>query len=88
MEYDIRSLLEEIDFTANELQDVGHNVLLTRHEIEVLDRYEIDYKKCLDLKAVIKEIEDVLEDADDTLEDLELVSEDIAERDYYFNTNK
>ena len=87
MEYDIKSLLEDIDFTANELQDVGHNILLTKHEIEVLDRYEINYKKCIDLKGIIKEIEDVLED-DDTLEDLELVSEDIAERDYYFNTNK
>ena len=87
MEYDIKSLLEDIDFTANELQDVGHNILLTKHEIEVLDRYEINYKKCIDLKGIIKEIEDVLEDNED-LEDLELVSEDIAERDYYFNTNK
>ena len=87
MEYDIKSLLEEIDFQANELQNVGHNILLTKHEIEVLDRYGINYKKCIDLKGVIKEIEDVLEDNDD-LEDLELVSEDISERDYYFNTNK
>ena len=87
MEYDIKSLLENIDFSANELQDVGHNILLTKHEIEVLDRYEIDYKKCVDLKGIIKEIEDVLEDNEE-YDDLELVSEDIAERDYYFNTNK
>ena len=41
MEYDIEKLVGEMDFTANELQKVGKNLLLTNHEIEVLDRYKI-----------------------------------------------
>ena len=49
MEYDIDKLVSELDFTSNELQDIGHNVLLTNKEIEILNRYKINYQKCLSL---------------------------------------
>jgi len=85
MEYDIDKIISEMDFTSNSLNDIG-GLLLTNKEIEVLDRYDIDYKKCVSLKEVIYLIEDILEEEE--IEDLELISQSISERDYYQNTNK
>ncbi len=87
MDYDIDKLVGEMDFSANHLNNVG-NVLLTNKEIEVLDRYNIEYKKCGSLKEIIFEIEEILNDDSLDCDDLELVSESISERDYYQNTNK
>ena len=88
MDYDIEKLVSEIDFTSNELQDIGHNVLLTNKEIEILNRYKINYQKCLSLKEILFEIESVIDDMDIVEEDLDQISASIAERDYYLNTNK
>ena len=88
MDYDIEKLVGEMDFHANELQTIGKNLMLTNHEIEVLNRYKIEYKKCSNLKEVLFEIEDIMGDMDIVDEDLELVSQSISERDYYQNTNK
>lgn len=85
MEYDIDTIISEMDFTSNSLNDIG-GLLLTNKEIEILDRYDIDYKKCVSLKEVIYLIEDILEEEE--IEDLELISQSISERDYYQNTNK
>lgn len=88
MEYDIEKLVGEMDFTSNQLQTVGKNLMLTNHEIEVLNRYKIDYLKCHSLKEVLFEVEEILDDMDIAEEDLESISESISERDYYQNTNK
>lgn len=85
MEYDIDKIISEMDFTSNSLNDIN-GLLLTNKEIEVLNRYDIDYKKCVSLKEVIYLIEDILEEEE--IEDLELISQSISERDYYQNTNK
>ena len=86
MEYDLDKIIDEMDFKSNSLNDVN-GLLLTNKEIEVLNRYNIDYKKCVSLKEVIYLIEDIIEDEDDS-DDLELISQSISERDYYLNTNK
>ena len=88
MDYDIEKLVGEMDFHSNELQTVGKNLMLTNHEIEVLDRYKIEYQKCTNLKEVLFEIEDIMGDMDIVDEDLDLISQSISERDYYQNTNK
>ena len=88
MDYDIEKLVGEMDFSSNELQMIHKNVLLTNHEIEVLQRYKIDYLKCHSLKEILYEIENILSDMDIVEEDLEMISESISERDYYQNTNK
>ena len=87
MEYDIDKLVSNIDFNSGKFNDIGNGVMLTTKEIEILDRYDIDYKKCRSLKEIIFEIEEVIPDLDDS-EELEYVSSMIAERDYYKNTNK
>ena len=86
MEYDIDSIIDDLDFKSNSINDIN-GLLLTNKEIEVLERYDIDYKKCISLKEIIYLIEEVKEDEDD-IEDLELISQSISERDYYLNTNK
>ena len=86
-EYDIDSLVSNIDFNSGSFQNIN-GMMLTNHEIEVLDRYKIPYKKCNSLKEVIFEIEEIIEDSDIVDEDLDYISSTISERDYYQNTNK
>ncbi len=88
MEYDIDKLVSNMDFFSGKLVDVGNGLMLTNKEIEVLDRYNIDYKSCSNLKEVLSKIEEVFYEDSDDLEELDVVSETIAERDYYQNTNK
>ena len=85
---DIEEIANNLDFKSNELKCIGHNLFLTNHEIEILDYYDINYKKCLSLKEIIREIEDRIEDMENDSEELELISQEISERDYYQNTNK
>ena len=86
-EYDIDNLVSNIDFNSGSFQNIN-GMMLTNHEIEVLDRYKIPYKKCNSLKEVIFEIEEIIEDSDIVDEDLDYISSTISERDYYQNTNK
>ena len=88
MEYNIDEIVKNIDFLSGKLVDLGNGLMLTNKEIEVLDRYNIDYKSCSNLKEVLSRIEEVFYEDDSDLEDLDIVSESIAERDYYQNTNK
>lgn len=87
MEFDVERILSEIDFTKNSLNDCGNNIYLTNFEIEVLEKYNINYLNCLSLKDIIFLVEEILNE-DSTLEDLESISRSISERDYYLNTNK
>ena len=76
-----------IDFDKNSLVQCSNNLLLTNYEIEILDKYNIDYLKMKSLKEIIFYIETLLNE-DDSLEDLEEISRTISERDYYYYTNK
>ena len=86
-EYDIETIVSNIDFNSGSFQNIN-GMMLTNHEIEVLDRYKIPYQKCSNLKEIIFEIEEILDDMDIVDEDLDYISSTIAERDYYQNTNK
>ena len=87
-EYDIDSLIGEMDFVSNQLVEVKKDVYLTNREIDVLNQYKIPYQQCQSLKEILFEIEDIIQDMDIVDEELDLVSGSIAERDYYQNTNK
>lgn len=86
-EYNIEELVRNMDFKANSFVDIGNGLLLTNKEIDILNRYDIDYKSCISLKEILYKIEDVINEEDDILE-LDMISSSIAERDYYQNTNK
>ena len=85
MEYDIDSIIDDLDFNSNSINDID-GLLLTNKEIEILERYDIDYNNCSSLKDIIYMIEDIL--SEEEIEELDLISQSISERDYYLNTNK
>lgn len=86
-EFDIDSLIGQIDFEANKFNNIN-GLMLTNREVEVLERYNINYKSCTTLKEIIFQIEDLIQDMDIVEEDLDYISGTISERDYYQNTNK
>ncbi len=87
MDFDIDKLVGEMDFNKNKMNYINNKVYLTNFEIDVLNKYKINYNNCTDLKSIIFEIEEVLTE-DESLDDLEAISKSISERDYYLNTNK
>lgn len=86
-EFDIDSLVGQMDFESNKFNNIN-GLMLTNREVEVLDRYNINYKNCTTLKEIIFQIEDLIQDMDIVEEDLDYISGTISERDYYQNTNK
>ena len=65
----------------------GNGIYLSDNQIEVLKRYDIDYKKYISLNSLIFEIEEILNEEVDA-SDLEEVSSRLSELNYYNNTNK
>ena len=80
----IKEISNNLDFDL--LEDIGNGIFLTKKEIEILDRYNINYKSKTSLKSILFEIEDILHNED--IEELDLISESIAERVYYNDINK
>lgn len=88
MEDYIDKVASSIDFDSNSFVTTNNNLMLTKREIEILNRYGINYLKCNNLKELLFEIEDIISDMDIVDDDLDYVSQTISERDYYQNTNK
>ena len=55
-------------------------------EIEILNRYNIDYHSCKSNHDLLYLVEECLEEIDD--EELEWLSSTLSERSYYTETNK
>lgn len=85
MEYNIDEIINEIDFEKNMHKNIN-NMLLTENQIEILNRYNIEYNKCNSMSELLYYIDECLDEID--AEDLEKVSLEIAETNYYTNTNK
>ena len=66
------------------LNKTNDNLYLTNKEIEVLDRYDINYNTSIE--ELMFNLDEILNEND--YEDLEEVSNSIAEFNYYHNTNK
>ena len=71
----------------NKLNKISDNLYLSNRQIEILKRYEIDYKKFNDIKPLMYEVETVLEEVYDA-DDLQELSIELSEFTYYHNTNK
>ena len=84
-EYNINELLNDIDFNKNKLVKVNEKLYLTNYQIEVLNKYEIDFQN-LNLSSIIFLGEEILEE--DDYDDLDEIIRELAERNYYENTNK
>lgn len=68
-------------------QKIGNNIYLNKYQIEVLNKYKINYKMCTCAKELIFLIERIITSEDDT-DDLDALSKELSEFDYYHNTNK
>lgn len=85
-DYNINDLLNNIDFESNRLVKVNNKLYLTNYQIEILNKYNIDYKSLGNLSSIIYVAEEILEE--DDYEDLDEIIKELAERNYYENTNK
>jgi len=63
-----------------------NGLLLTDKQVNVLEKYNINYNMFKSMNDLICEIEDILNN--DYYEDLDNVSQELAEYNYYNNTNK
>lgn len=71
----------------NKLNKISDNLYLSNRQIEILKRYEIDYKKFNDIKSLMYEVETAIEEVYDA-DDLQALSIELSEFNYYHNTNK
>ncbi len=78
--------LDNIDFDKNFIKYNSNNIYLTGEQVEILELYNIDYRNCKSINELIYLIERNIDD--DNYEDLDWVSSNLAEFNYYHNTNK
>ena len=85
-DYNLNDLLNNIDFESNRLVKINNKLYLTNYQIEILNKYNIDYKSLGNLSSIIYVAEEILEE--DDYEDLDEIIRELAERNYYEKTNK
>ena len=73
----------------NKLNKIN-NIYLSNKQIDILNKYNIDYKNVVDVSELIFKIETYIEDnyEYEQLSDLENLSIELSEFNYYYNTNK
>ena len=84
---DLNKLINNVYDDKNMIKMRGNGIYLSDNQIEVLNRYNINYKKYNSLSSLIFEIEEILNEEVDA-SDLEEVSSRLSELNYYNNTNK
>lgn len=84
---DINKLTSDIYDDKSMIKMRGNGIYLSDNQIEVLKRYDIDYKKYSSLNSLIFEIEEIL-NYETNARDLEEISFRLSELNYYNNTNK
>lgn len=85
-EVDVDSLTKDVYDDRNMIKMRGNGIYLSDNQIEVLNRYDIDYSRYNSLSSLIFDIEEILNE--ESLEDLEDVSNKLSELNYYNYTNK
>jgi len=86
MNDNIKEILNSIDFNNNKLIKINDNLYLTNNQIEILKRYSIEYHTSVSLRDLMIKIEEILNY--ENIEELELLVDNLAERQYYEETNK
>lgn len=84
---DLNKLINNVYDDKNMIKMRDNGIYLSDNQIEVLKKYDIDYKKYISLNSLIFEIEEILNEEVDA-SDLEEVSSRLSELNYYNNTNK
>lgn len=88
-EISIEELVNDLKPRDNMLKNYGNGIYLSDDQVEILNQYDFKYQNYPSLKSLIFDIEEYLnENYEEDLEDLENVASNLAEFDYYHNTNK
>lgn len=83
-EYDIESLVNDIDFEKNSISYIKGDIVLTNKEIEILKSLDINYESYISMSSLINALEEYIDDEPE----LEEILKDMSDRNYYLNTNK
>ena len=83
-EFDINSLVNEIDFEKNSISYINGGIVLTKREIDLLNSIGINYKEYSSMSLLMEAIEEACEDDPE----VEEILKDMADRNYYLNANK
>ena len=86
MNEEIERILKNIHIEDNKLIKVNNNLYLTQNQIDILKRYNIEYKTANSIRDLMIKIEYVLDYTN--YEELENLLNLLSERNYYENTNK
>ena len=76
----------DIDFDKKMHKKRENGLLLTDEQIEILNKYDINYLKYSNISSLIYEIEEILNE--EYNDELDKISSELAEFNYYNNTNK
>ena len=68
------------------MNKINDNLYLSNNQIDILDRYNIEYKS-KNIEELLFELDEILNNEND-YEDLEKLSLELAEFNYYYNTKK
>lgn len=73
----------------NKLRKVN-NIYLSKRQIDILDKYKIEYKNIKNIKELIFNVENYINEnfQYEELSDLESLSQELSEFNYYYNTRK
>lgn len=82
---DANNLFKNYDFNKYMFKKIG-NLYLSEAHIQILKSHKIDYEKLNNINLLIYKIEEVLDEEES--EELEWVLNELAEFNYYNNTNK
>lgn len=83
----INELISDINNDSKMIKMRGNGIYLSDEEVNILNKYDINYQRFSSLSSLIFEIESVLNENSD-LDDLEMISKRLTEMNYYNNTNK
>lgn len=91
---DIDTLLNDLGISLNiektELKSRKNGLLLSDEQINILNNHNINYEQYQTLESLIFAIEDYINDVQGYMDitDIDEVSRQLAEQNYYNNTNK
>ena len=85
-ELDVNKLIDNIYSDKSMIKMRGNGIYLSDNDVDILNRYNIDYRKYASLSNLIFDIEEILNE--EVFDDLEEISKKLLEFNYYNNTNK
>lgn len=83
---DLSNIEVEINPDRTMMKRVNGNLYLSSEQMEILDKYNVDYKRINSLSDLIFELENIEEETDDVL--ISNLLDVLSERNYYENFKK